>query len=287
MLRWCWMQTLGACTVLMSLIVVASFFTLVADTQRVGIFVLIAWIGLAALSVWHAITIKNRYIELNAPQLNTPVRIVQISDVHIGSRSAAFLHKVVKQVNAEKPDLVFITGDLLDASSVGRQELAALADLTAPTYMCIGNHECYVDLNKALRAIESHGVTVLRDAKINSHGMQIIGIDDREKPDSLPEIIETLQLDPTAYSVLLYHRPDGWQAALERNIDLTLSGHTHAGQMFPFGLLVKRRYPQMAGLFSQAGKSLYVSVGTGTWGPLFRLGTQSEMTVIDLLTNHS
>jgi len=81
---------------------------------------------------------------------------------------------------------------------------------------------------------------------------------------------------------LLYHRPDGWPAALDANVNLTLAGHTHAGQMFPFGLLVKRVYPDMAGLFEKNNNRLFVSVGTGTWGPIFRLGTRSELTVIDL-----
>jgi len=207
---------------------------------------------------------------------------VQISDVHVGSRSPAFLQKVVSQVNQHKPDIVVITGDLLDASTVGSNDLAALNQLACPAYMCIGNHERYVDLDKALDSIASHGVTILRDESLTIDGIQLIGIDDRDKPDALPAILDKIQIDPALFSILLYHRPDGWQAALDKNIRLTLAGHTHAGQMFPFGFLVKRQYPNMAGLFTSEEKSLYVSVGTGTWGPIFRLGTQCEMTVIDL-----
>ncbi len=276
------MQALGAGTVLMSLVIVGSLLILFLNPVHVGIIVLIAWIGLSAFAISRAIKIAPRHLHFHAPQLPNPLRVVQISDVHIGSRSAAFLQRVVDDVNQHKPNIVVITGDLLDASAVSTEDLAALANLNAPTYKCIGNHERYVDLDKALASITAHGVTVLRDEVVTEQGLQIIGIDDRDRPDTLPATLNAMSLNESLYSILLYHRPDGWQAALDRNIHLTLAGHTHAGQMFPFGFLVKRQYPNMAGLFTEQGKSLYVSIGTGTWGPIFRLGTQNEMTVIDL-----
>ncbi len=281
-LRWLWMQTLGLGTVLMSLVVLASIFTAQVSSHNVGQFVLIAWFILSVLAIWQATNIKSRYLEFPATQSPKPVRIVQISDVHVGSRSAAFLRKVVVQVNQHNPDIVVITGDLLDASTVSTDDLAALGHLKCPAYMCIGNHERYVDLDAALESIATHGVTILRDEALTIDGVQLIGIDDRDRPDALPSILDSMHIDPTMYSVLLYHRPDGWQAALDKNIKLTLAGHTHAGQIFPFGFLVKRQYPNMAGLFTKKGNSLYVSMGTGTWGPVFRLGTRCEMTVIDL-----
>jgi len=281
-LRWVWMQLLGLGTVLMSLVFVASFLTLFIDTRSVGFFTLVAWLLLSALAIWQANNIKSAHIQLAAPQMAESYRIVQISDIHIGSRSPAFLKKVVQQVNKHKPDMIVITGDLLDSSTVNTNDLAALAKLSSPTYMCIGNHERYVDLDKALASIAAHGVNILRDESLIVDGVQLIGIDDRDRPDALPSILDNMKLDPDVYSILLYHRPDGWQAALDKSIMLTLSGHTHAGQMFPFGFLVKRQYPNMTGLFTQQDKSLYVSEGTGTWGPIFRLGTRCEMTVIDL-----
>jgi len=281
-LRWLWMQTLGLGTVLMSLVIVGSFFTILTNTQSIGQIVLIAWVLLSALAIWQATNIKSRRLRFSVSQSLKPLRLVQISDVHVGSRSAAFLRKVVTQVNQHKPDIVVITGDLLDASTVSTDDLAPLGQLRCPAFMCIGNHERYVDLDKALESIAAHGVTILRDESTTIAGVQLIGIDDRDQPDALPSILNDIQIDPTSFSILLYHRPDGWQAALDKNIRLTLAGHTHAGQMFPFGFLVKRKYPNMAGLFTAQEKSLYVSVGTGTWGPIFRLGTHCEMTVIDL-----
>lgn len=281
-IRWIWMQALGLGTVLLSLVVLASLFTIRANPRDIGLVVLFAWPLLSAVAIWQALHIKTQYLRFTTNQLAAPLRLVQISDVHIGSRSPKFLDSVVASVNKQQPNIVVITGDLLDSSTVTETHLAALAKIACPTYMCIGNHERYVDLDKALAAISAHGVHILRDETVATHGIQLIGLDDRDKPDLLPSVLDELAIDQNCFSILLYHRPDGWQAALDKGIDLTLAGHTHAGQMFPFGFLVKRQYPNMAGLFTQEGRSLFVSTGTGTWGPIFRLGTRSELTVIDL-----
>jgi len=281
-LRWVWMQVLGLGTVLMCLFIPALLLTVFLPTNTVAWLLLFAWPALSLLAVIHATKIKVRNISLSAPQLSNKLRVVQISDIHIGSRSSKFLENVVNQVNQQQPDLTVITGDLLDASAVTTDNLKALANIDCPVYMCIGNHERYVDLDKALASIATHGVKILRDQSITSGQLQIIGVDDRDKPGVIPRVLNDIGIDGSRFSILLYHRPDGWQAAIDHGVNLTLAGHTHAGQMFPFGLLVKRQYPNMAGLFEEQGKHLYVSVGTGTWGPIFRLGTHNEMTVIDL-----
>ena len=281
-LRWLWMQLLGLGTVLMSVIIVSSFFTAFFNPRTIALIALITWVLLSTLAIWHATNIKSVHLRFHTTQFLNPIRLVQISDVHVGSRSPAFLQKVINQANRHNPDIVVITGDLLDSSTVKSADLAALGQIVCPAFMCIGNHERYVDLDKALESIAAHGVTILRDKSVTIEGIQLIGIDDRDQPDALPSILDNIQIDPALFSILLYHRPDGWHAALDKNIKLTLAGHTHAGQIFPFGFLVKRQYPNMAGLFTTKGKSLYVSVGTGTWGPILRLGTQCEMAVIDI-----
>jgi len=238
-----------------------------------------AWIILMLIALRAAQKIQVRLLAISAPEITRKQKLVHISDVHIGSRSPAFLEKVVTQLMQHSPDLVVITGDLLDSSQVGANELQALSRITCPAYLCIGNHERYVDLDAAIAAISHHGVIVLRDEVHMHDDLRLIGIDDRDRPDQLPDIIRQLNRDKPAFEVALYHRPDGWPALARAGVQLTLSGHTHAGQIWPFGLLVKRQYPDMAGLFEEAGKQLYVSQGTGTWGPTFRLGTSCEMTI--------
>jgi len=120
------MQTLGLGTLLMVLIAIAIPFTAKFATQSVGLAVLAIWPILIAFSLWQALAIKPRKIEIASEKIKSALRLVQISDVHIGSRSGKFMSHVVELVNKQKPELVVITGDLLDASSVGIDELASL-----------------------------------------------------------------------------------------------------------------------------------------------------------------
>lgn len=281
-MRALWVQAFGAGAVLMPLVLFGFVLRLVLPPFQTGFIVSLVWLLLMVFAWRSANRIHERSLVIKAPQLDKTTNIVHISDVHVGSRSPAYLAKVITQVMSHEPELVLITGDLLDTSEVGVDQLQALSRLTCPTYLCIGNHERYVNLDAAIAAIEHHGVIVLRDEAVMLGKLRLIGLDDRDRPDVLPGIIDQLDRSIPAFEIGLYHRPDGWQALAERGVQLTLSGHTHGGQIWPFGLLVKRQYPQMVGLFEQQGNSLYVSPGTGTWGPTLRLGTRCEMTLIEL-----
>lgn len=226
--------------------------------------------------------IKNVHLEFSDTRITQTLRVVQISDVHIGSRDANFLRRVVQQVNSHSPDLVLITGDLVDSELVGHDDLLALRLIKCPTYMSTGNHEFDIDINACLSAIEAQGVTLLRDQSQEFGDLQLIGIDDRKRGDEIAPVLEQLPKRPSKFRVLLYHRPDGWPAAQSDGIDLMLAGHTHQGQIWPFNHLVKCYYHKIAGHYSDRHQNLYVSSGTGTWGPTMRFGSQCEMTVIDL-----
>ena len=299
-----WMNAFGLGAVLLPLAVAGAVARLFLPPFTVGLAVLLAWIALALHARRRARHVRDVPLTLRLPGLARAVRMVQLSDVHVGSRDGAFLERVVAQARGHAPELVVITGDLLDESRVGAQELAALARFDCPVFACLGNHERYVDLPAAIAAIESHGVHVLRDEATMHGPLRLIGVDDRDRPDALPALLARLVPDGPGdagdgpghaslsaaadggdarpVDVLLYHRPDGWAAARARGIPLTLSGHTHGGQIWPFGLLVRRRYPETVGRFERDATTLYVSSGTGTWGPALRLGTRSEMTIIDL-----
>jgi predicted MPP superfamily phosphohydrolase len=228
-----------------------------------------------------------RRVPITAPAAAASHRIAQISDVHIGSRSPALLERIVAKVNAARPDYVVITGDLIDFAGISRQELAPLGAFNAPAFFAIGNHERYVDLAAIDERLRSLGVRVLRD-EAELHGpFQFIGIDDVDDPDELPERLAGVDLSPDHYGVLLYHRPDGFEAAAERSIPLMLAGHTHAGQIIPFNLIVKRVFPRIRGLYDLNGSRLYVSPGTGTWGPVLRIGSRSEITLFEFVTDNA
>lgn len=210
------------------------------------------------------------------------LRLAQISDVHIGSRQPGFLRRVVARVNALKPDYVLVTGDLIDFRGIPRSALEPLAALSAPTYFIIGNHERYVDLNAICERLESLGVEVLRNRSVNVGPLQIVGIDDADAKDQVGKQLAALSPEPDQYRILLYHRPDGAEDAAEWGAHLMLCGHTHNGQIVPFNFLVRRFFPRIAGNYRIGDLTLYVSPGTGTWGPVLRLGSRSEIGMISL-----
>ncbi len=251
------------------------------DRAAVGWIILAAGLlSVAAVFASHLLTVKRLHI--NTDKVTRRHRIVQISDVHIGSRSKAYLARIVRRINLLNPDLVVITGDLVDSSVVGHAELHGLRRLRARTFFSVGNHERYADLGKVLGVLADMRIEPLRQQSALEGELQIIGIDDADSPRQVAEQLPTIARIARRYSVLLYHRPHGWESARQHGVDLMLCGHTHNGQIFPFNLLVKQQFKRISGLYRAADGHLYVSPGTGTWGPLMRLGSFNEITCIDV-----
>jgi len=234
--RWYWMQYLGMGALLLPIVVIGLLLRVFFSAPIVGLLALVAWAVLIPIAWRKAHTIHNKHLSIESSKLNTAVRIVHISDVHVGSRTAKYLEKVVSQVLSHEPDIVVITGDLLDQSTVGTEQLSGLSRIKCPTLMCLGNHERYVNLDAAINAIESNNVQILRDEATTLGQLRIAGIDDRDRLDALPQVLQNIG-----------------------------------------------KYPEMLGWFSKGDRAMYVSPGAGTWGPIFRLGTRCEMTVIDLI----
>jgi len=232
------------------------------------------------------------YAALNARRLKVsemalpgpgPLRLVQMTDVHLGAVERGFLRRVVERVNALKPDAVFITGDLVDNhNEKTATELKALDDLQAPVFMVSGNHERYVGLENVEHLMAQTKVRLLRDEAVDFRGIQIVGLDDG--PDLGPMIprLQRLGVDGGKYAVLLYHRPLGLETAAQAGVKLMLSGHTHNGQLFPFNFFVQQAFRRITGLYEWEGTTLRVSPGTGTWGPRMRLGSNSEILLVRL-----
>lgn len=219
--------------------------------------------------------------------------IVQISDVHLGLIvRKGRLEKILSQVKKAHPDIVVSTGDLVDGQVDNLNELAGLLRDIQPPYGKIGvtgNHEFYAGLDQALPFMEKAGFTVLRgEVKDVAGFMTIAGVDDPTgKRFGLflgpSEQILLAKVPPERFVLLLKHVPVVDQESLG-HFDLQLSGHTHKGQIFPFSYLVKLFYPNDAGLVHLPNHSvLYVSRGSGTWGPPIRFLAPPEVTVIQLI----
>lgn len=227
------------------------------------------------------------------------VRIVQISDVHIGLLLQERRQKLIlEKVMEAEPDILVSTGDLIDGKlnrDYGISELDPLAALLAsvPTpsgkYAVIGNHEVYAGLPQAIAFSRAAGFTMLRNQAITlASGITISGVDDPAVyPESLADPgAETALLNSASrdsFHLLLKHRPEILPES-DGRFDLQLSGHVHGGQIFPFNLLVRLKHPIPCGTTTTpAGSLIHVSRGTGTWGPPMRLFAPPEVTIIDIV----
>lgn len=265
--------------------------------------------GAGALSIGGVLTSWGLYEALAPPELvevDVPIAglspaldgylIAQISDIHIGPTiKRDFLAAVVARVNALEPDMIAVTGDLVDGSVASlRDDTAPLGDLRARdgAYFCTGNHEYYSGAEEWIEEVARLGLVPL----VNEHrlvardGFRLLvaGCTDYSAARVLPGHAS----DPKGakegapeheVSVLLAHQPKSIHAAAEAGYTLQLSGHTHGGQFFPVNLFVGLAHPFSVGLGKQDDTWIYVNRGTGYWGPPNRAGVASEITLIRLV----
>ncbi|HAL45936.1 MAG TPA: hypothetical protein DCP47_08500 [Phycisphaerales bacterium] len=213
---------------------------------------------------------------------NINCRIVHISDIHIGSISKWFFKRIINEIQTQEPDIVLITGDLVD--NMNHNTVTALQELKrlkVPIYFTTGNHERYAGLEKAQQELEKLNVTVLRNDYADTNDFRIIGIDDGLSDIEIKNIAERY-VDKSKYNILMYHRPLDIDLLSQTGANLTISGHTHKGQIFPFYFVVKYFFPNIYGRYEYPGGILNVSSGCGTWGPRMRLGSRSEIMKIEI-----
>ena len=239
---------------------------------------------ISAYAILNSISAEIKEIEINIPTLKKNMDIVQLSDIHIGSvRNSGYMKKIVKKTNDLKPDIVLVTGDTVDGSAkIHPGMFDAIENIKAPVFLIMGNHEFYEGLEDVLKVLETLNITILRDEMVEIQDIQIIGVDYSYDKNHLKYVVSKLKIDKNKPSILMYHVPGELEAASQANIDLQLSGHTHKGQFFPFNFLGRLVFPYFNGLYSYNNTKLYVSQGTGTWGPPMRLGAKNEITLIKL-----
>ncbi len=215
-------------------------------------------------------------------------RVALISDLHLGHvRNGSFLRRMVAKILKEEPDAIFIAGDLYDGTAIdARRAAEPLSDLAAPhgVYFVAGNHEQFGDDSKYLQAITAAGVRVLINEKVEVDGLQIVGVPYRNAAQSerLTAALQGIHLDRNRASILLTHAPDHPEIAEGAGVSLQLSGHTHLGQFIPWSWMARRIYRRFVYGLSRIGKmQVFTSSGAGTWGPPLRLGSKSEIVVIE------
>jgi predicted MPP superfamily phosphohydrolase len=219
-------------------------------------------------------------------------RIVAISDVHLGPTIGAdFMADVVRRVNALAPDLVAVVGDLVDGSVEELREAAApLAGLQSKhgSYFVTGNHEWYSGAVEWMAHLRTLGLRTLENERVpvaGPEGFELAGTHDLTgRTFGLAQDLDRALggRDPNRALVLLAHQPKTFAEAAKKGVDLQISGHTHGGQIWPFGWVVKLQQGFLAGLSKVGAAQLYVSRGTGYWGPPMRVGAPAEISCITL-----
>ena len=219
-------------------------------------------------------------------------KLVQLSDLHFGMLTEnGKLSRVMERVNELKPDLIVITGDLVDEGVSHMEEMAQpLRQLKSRqgVLAVTGNHEYYAGVNRAVEIMKNAGIEVLRnEMKVLPSGLQFLGVDDPTGSRRMGEPAADLEkqlsrLDREKPSILLYHQPIHFEIAASFGVGLQLSGHTHGGQLYPIIYISRMIYPRIPGLHQIGESKMYVSRGAGTWGPPMRLGSPPEIVHITL-----
>ena len=235
-----------------------------------------------------------RQYEVSVPGLAANLdgkTVVAVSDLHIESTfRKKWLAGVVRRIRSLNPDMVVLIGDIVEGHSPPDREIQnVLNRIEAPlgVWGVFGNHEFYGGLPGKPDLFEASGIRFLRNRWTEpAPGLIVAGVDDlsvgRHFKKQNEFLHQTLKDRPEGTTILLSHTPDGIETAAGLGVDLMLCGHTHGGQIWPFGFLVKLRYPFLAGLYKIGGMQLVVSRGAGTWGARMRLWHPNEIVQIVL-----
>lgn len=253
---------------------------------------------LGAVSVRSALgDVEVPEVEVKLPRLPkqlSGLTVVQLSDVHIGPTIGRnFLEHVVEKSNAQKPDAIVITGDLVDGSVESlRQHVEPLAKLKARhgVFFVTGNHEYYSGADEWIAELERLGIRVLRNERVSigdsGASIDLAGVDDHHAhgPGHGADYDAPFRgRDPERELIVLAHQPSQISRLAAARPGLQISGHTHGGQIWPFGALVRLNQPYIAGLYRHDDHAqIYVSRGTGYWGPPMRLFCPAEITKLVL-----
>ncbi len=264
-------------------------------------------ITVAAIILIFFVSSFSIYIGLRSPrikELTIPIdglsselagfSIVQLSDLHLQRwKSKEWLGIVVEKTNKLHPDLVVITGDLIEDDIKNCDifiNILKKLDSKFGVLAIPGNHEFYSGIKKFLEFAKEANIRVLRNENITiANGIEVMGIDDKAgqmMSGKGPDLISAAEgCDFNKPVILLSHRPTNFEESMSMGIDLQLSGHTHAGQIPPLDIIVLFIYKYPYGLYNHKSAFIYTTCGTGTWGPPMRLFSHSEIVKIVLVPN--
>ena len=248
--------------------------------------------GFAARSAVGGTNVRRVAIAIpGLPPEAVGMRIALVSDLHLGSvMGRDFCRSVVDLVNAEQPDAVLLVGDLTDGTVVELgEDLRPLSELRSVegTFFVTGNHEFYFDPDGWLAFIPQLGITVLENEGVPLRGLLLAGVQDiAGRPSGRgPDMDAALSTRrPGQPVIMMSHQPNLVYDAIDRDVQLMVSGHTHGGQFYPAAFVTAVANPALTGLHWIDGTQLYITNGAGFWGPIARLGAPPDITMIELIS---
>ncbi len=273
---------------------------IIFSSRNSFIIALLFSVVIAVYGAFEAAIIRTEHVTIETdkiPEIVGRFRIVQISDVHLGLIvGERRLKRIINQIKEANPEILVSTGDLVDGQMDDPSNFTDMLRKIVTRdgkFAIMGNHEFYAGADRSLDFIEKSGFTILRGDGMNvSSWLNIVGVDDTagKRYGLVKDISEKELLSKFSgekFTLLLKHRPllDEDATGL---FDLQLSGHTHKGQIFPFSLITMLSYPIHAGLLKlEPNSQIYVSRGSGTWGPPIRFLSPPEVTLIEIVHKHT
>lgn len=288
---------LGSVSITLSFLLISEIFRLIFPSHKALITFIALLFSLIAI-IFSVIKASSppRIKELKLTYKSIPsslkgFKIAHLSDVHLGLISKErWLKKVVERVNSLEPDIIVITGDLIDSEINGIEEVAKLLrglNSKYGVFAVAGNHEIYAGIDKFYNLAERAGFKILNNEKFTiNENLEILGIEDDthrrfEKKEYNPDELFK-KINPEKFTIFLSHKPKHFKSAVSAGVDLQLSGHTHAGQIPPMDLIIFLTFKYPYGLYKLRDSFLYTTSGTGVWGPPMRLFSSSEIVKITL-----
>jgi len=278
-------------------LILQSDFSAISPSPRFSLIIsLTLSVVITGYGAFEAVRIRVEHVTIETHKIPKKIgrlKIVQISDVHLGLMvGEKRLKRILNQVKAANPDILVSTGDLLDGQTDNLSHLSEMLNEVSTTYgkfAVTGNHEFYAGVTRSLDFIKNAGFTILQGEGLTVSGLlNIAGVDDIDSrrydlDTKVSEKALLAELPREKFTLLLKHRPLVDNDALGF-FDLQLSGHVHKGQIFPFNLITMLFYPVVSGLHKlETNAWLYVSRGSGTWGPPIRFVSPPEVTLIELV----
>lgn len=287
-----WLILTGFGLILLPIATLLFFLFKKKRIRSIGFGVLAVYLVLFSIGTYYAWSpvIQTYDVTIKKDVERNDLKILMASDFHLGSVvGKKHLEKFVHLIEETRPDIILIPGDLIDdyiepfiKENMGEIVLNVRAPLGV--YATLGNHDYYGNDNQRIvEEMEKLGIEVLTDEVIMlEDDIYIIGRNDDTDKDreNIPELVAAL--DPSKPMIMLDHQPNELDVAAENGIDLIVSGHTHRGQIFPGSLITNMLYENDYGWLKKGDMHSIVSSGFGTWGPPLRIGTRSEVVMINV-----